>query len=290
MPHKHKRNSRDASSHDLPPNSVAEALPVGKVSRPGRNDTSDTRKRKRKPADLLKDDTPAEFRRIMAMQTADRRPSGYDDGTRPNKRRKVKSQEAKSETQPTEKLTRQPREKFSDFASRIDQSLPITGLSRKGRKAPEMKERSTRLQKKITRMQDAWRVEEARRKEKREEALDEAELEDAIKGVEDPSLKSARKSTKKRKGGDANDEDEADPWAKLKASRGQRPALTDVAKAPPTFKRLPKSSFKVQDNAMVDVGDIPTSAGSLRRREQLSSARKEVIEEYRRMMGVRRDA
>ena len=224
----------------------------------------------------------------MALRATGRRPSGYDDGARPTKRQRIERTGPQAGNQQRAEVKRQPRERFSDFASRVDQSLPITNLSRKGKKMPEIKERATRLQKKITRMQDAWRLEEARRKEKREEALDEAELENAINGAQEPASVTSRKNKKKRNGGSANDDEDDDPWAKLKASRGQRNALTDVAKAPPNFKRVPKASLKMRNNATVNVGSVPNTSGSLRRREELNSARQDVIANYRKMMEDKR--
>lgn len=55
----------------------------------------------------------------------------------------------------------------------------------------------------------------------------------------------------------------------------------DVVLAPPTLKE----KFKVSRNgAGMDVANTPTKAGSLSRREELSNARRAVIEQYRAMM------
>lgn len=82
--------------------------------------------------------------------------------------------------------------------------------------------------------------------------------------------------------GETGDDD--DPWAELKAKREAPKGLHDVAQAPPSLKKV-RQKFKVKDGAKVQVVDVPNAAGSLKRREELSDARKEVIERYRAMMG-----
>jgi hypothetical protein len=64
----------------------------------------------------------------------------------------------------------------------------------------------------------------------------------------------------------------------------------DVAKAPPTNLVKPKEKFKVRGmgGAKVDVADVPAAAGSLRRREVLASERKNIVEQYRKLMAEKR--
>jgi hypothetical protein len=62
--------------------------------------------------------------------------------------------------------------------------------------------------------------------------------------------------------------------------------LNDVVQAPPTFTKVPKDKFKVR-GARVEVEDVPKASGSLRRREELGSVRRSVVEGYRAMMKER---
>jgi hypothetical protein len=65
--------------------------------------------------------------------------------------------------------------------------------------------------------------------------------------------------------------------------------LHDVVQAPPTFERVPREIFKVKNGAKVNVGNVPTSAGSLRKREELGAERQTIIDTYRKMMAAKRD-
>ena len=82
------------------------------------------------------------------------------------------------------------------------------------------------------------------------------------------------------------DEDEDDPWAVLKSKREAPKGLHDVVQAPPSMNVVPKEKFKVRNGAKVSVANVPGASGmkSLKQREELSEARKEVIERYRAMM------
>lgn len=183
-----------------------------------------------------------------------------------------------------------PGERLGDYAVRVDQALPITGLARKGRvNIVGMKERQTRTEKRLQRMYADWRAEEARIKEKEEEEREQEEEEEEEReanygtaGVEQGS----RKGKKRRRKviGEEGGADDDDPWAELKTMREERRGLHDVAQAPPVFKAVPREKFKVRDGARVNVADVPNKAGSLKKREELGEARREVIERYRAMM------
>ena len=58
---------------------------------------------------------------------------------------------------------------MADFAARVNQALPVGGLSRKGKQPDGVKERQTKTEKRLHKMYAEWREEEARRKEKLEE-------------------------------------------------------------------------------------------------------------------------
>jgi hypothetical protein len=50
----------------------------------------------------------------------------------------------------------------------------------------------------------------------------------------------------------------------------------------------PREVFKIRGGARVDVANVPNAVGSLRRREELATERKNIVEEYRRLMAERR--
>ena len=76
-----------------------------------------------------------------------------------------------------------------------------------------------------------------------------------------------------------------DPWASLNDSRAEskQKTLQDVVKSPPQLKKI-QNTFKQHGAANVDVGNVPVSVGSLRRREVMGEARRAIIERYRSMM------
>jgi hypothetical protein len=237
----------------------------------------------------------------LAQQTSKKRQrSDLDDGQdiRKSKKQKVvpANDSSGDQVQPSEALYTAeipkifPGERLGDFAARVDQALPVTGLARKGKVNIEgLKERQTKTEKRLHKLYASWREDEARRKEKEEErreleeeADEERQAEMGGQRLEFPASK--RNTKRKRMVGEVADGDD-DPWAELKSRRDERRGLNDIVQAPPSFKAVPKEKFKVKNNAKVDVADVPRDAGSLKKREELSAARKEVIERYRAMMG-----
>lgn len=235
------------------------------------------------------------------QQTGGKRRSGLDDGEerRSKKKRRTEAADGKEEqsgkwkggdpvVETAEKLKIMPGERLSEFAARVNQALPVSGLSRKGNKVEGMKERQTKTEKRLHKMYAEWREEEAKRKEKLEELQEQQEEEDeeqeaALGGQSIKFADSGRKAKRKRMVGEV-DEDEEDPWAVLKSKREAPKGLNDVVQAPPTMKVVPKEKFKVRNGAKVNVANVPGAAGSLKRREELGEARNEVIERYRAMM------
>jgi len=253
----------------------------------------------------------------MHYKTTGTLPKALDDGVRQPSKKRKRGQEDDAAAKPSTKTssaaasasttaaaastlpTILPGERLSDFSARVNQALPLAGLARKTVKVPGMKEHRTKIERKITKMQDLWREEEARRQEREAEARDaeeEAEAERWADGAATtplaqleagaagdaagvPGKRSGRRVRTGMAGGD-----DGDPWAVLKASRERPGGLHDVVQAPPSFKRLPREVFKVRDGARVDVANVPRSAGSLRRREELGDTRKSIIESYRAMM------
>ena len=237
----------------------------------------------------------------MQLHTGQKRPrSGLDDGnSRRNAKKQKKSadvvppavkQSADAESAPTQMPKIQPGERLKDFAARVDHALPVGGLARKGKvKVEGVKERQTKTEKRLHKMYASWREEDARRKEREDERLEqeeEAEEErEAELGGQSVRLPTSIETGKRKKViGEAAGSDDEDPWAQLKLKRDTPKGLHDVVLAPPNFKAVPKEKFKVRNGAKADVVNVPTAAGSLKRREELSAARREVIERYREMM------
>jgi len=274
------------------------------------NATRKNKKRKRNKD--AEDDTPKAFLRLMAFRQGKKLPKGLDDGVKETKAAKKRRVAAEQESVPIdteekaevgqkiEVPTIRPGEKMSEFSARVDAALPVSGLINKGAKGGKdplgLKVGRTKTEKKMHRMYDEWRAEEKRRQERKMDDLEKAE-EEAMD--EDGQVKwkvdiEASKEGKKKKGkkgrkrvlGEVED-GEDDPWAKIKRDRGEgKVGLNDVVQAPPTFTKPPKEKFKVR-GARVEVEDVPKASGSLRRREELGSVRRSVVEGYRAMMKER---
>lgn len=208
-----------------------------------------------------------------------------------------------------------PGEKLSDFAARVDREMPLSEMKRSV-KAPtsditKIRDKPlTKHDKHLRRLQSQWREddEKIREKEEMEREEREAEMEDQLElwkkwdteaGKTKAKKKGAPQKKKKNRGkghgdgGDSddndNDYDDADPWAKLNnPDRLNKPANPlDVAKAPPQLIK-PKAAFKVRGGAKVNVANVPAATGSLRRREELADERRNIVEEYRRLMAEKR--
>ncbi|EME47448.1 hypothetical protein DOTSEDRAFT_146104 [Dothistroma septosporum NZE10] len=306
MPHKHtRRQAGDKNNFDLAPSQVAKPLAAfGKSEKhapKGQKAPESGRKRKRTGTrDDRQDDTPRAFARLMQLRDGRKQRSGLDDGESRKTKKKRKtgdtSQDEPDITQKTlpvdprtgEQLKILPGEKLADFAARVNQALPLGGLTRKGKHKDGSKERQTMTEKRLHRMYAEWREEEAKRKEKLEELQEKQEEEDEEKQAEYGGQRielpeSGRKAKRKRMVGEVDDAED-DPWAVLNTRREAPKGLNDVVQAPPTLKVIPKEKFKVRNGANVDVANVPGAAGSLKRREELGEARKEVIERYRAMM------
>lgn len=309
MPHKHTRrkDGNTASDFNLAPSTIAKPLPA--FSKPTKPNTkpheAQRQKLKRKrtgtgTADYKEDDTPRAFARMMQFQATKKRPSGLDDGTERSKRKKKQNPNPK-ESVPTQapKATPAiaevpkilPGERLADYSARVDQALPMGNLTRKGKTNIEgVKERRTKTEKRLHKMYAAWREDDARRKEKLEEAQELAEEEEDEKqaeyGGQDTALPQSRKMKRRKMVGEAaaDDDDDEDPWKVLEERREKPRGLHDVVQAPPTLKVVPREKFKVRNGAKVEVANVPAAAGSLKRREELGDARREVIERYRAMM------
>ncbi|KAK3632749.1 hypothetical protein LTR56_007146 [Elasticomyces elasticus] len=278
--------------------------------------TNQSVKRKREAADVVagssnnsskgykSDDTPRAFARLMAFQSTGKRVSGLDDGSggRKAKKRKVAAAEAKGvvevaapkpvvvkkvveEVEELPKIL--PGERLADYSARVDRALPMSAtLARKGNvKVEGVKERVTKTEKRLKKMYASWREEEARRIEKVEEAAEEEEeAEEERRAKYGENYRAAESAGGKRKRVIGEEVEEEDPWKVLEERREKRRGLHDVVTAPPTMKVVPRERFKVKEGARVEVQNVPGKAGSLKRREELGEARRDVIERYRAMM------
>ncbi|KAL1606319.1 hypothetical protein SLS60_003721 [Paraconiothyrium brasiliense] len=314
MPHKHKRKAEhDENNFDLPPSIRAAPLPVGK------NRPSPAQKTKKRKTSHIQgygtDDTPKAFARLMAFQQNPKRRSGLDDGAKPKKApkpsQKAQQQAKAAETEqapapnseeqavPKPELKIMPGESLSEFRQRVNQALPLSGISKTGKKTPGLGDhRVTKHERHLKRLQEGWRKEEARIREKEQEAAELAEEErdelDAMwedKTAELPSAaggkkKKGKKGKKRLVVGEVDDKE--DEWEALRKKREERKGLHDVVQEPPSFKKVPREIFKVKGGAKVNVGNVPNAAGSLRKREELGEERQGIIETYRKLMAAKR--
>lgn len=234
------------------------------------------------------DDTPRAFARLIAQQTNKRHLSGLDDG----EDRKAKKQKSAKATKAAESEAAampkiQPGERMSDYNARVDQAIKVSGLIQKGKAVEGIKERRTKKEKQMHKLYATWREEEKKIQEQKEEAAErqeEIDEENAAKYGEE--VNQIFLGRKRKAIGESNDK-EGDIWAELKAKRGQKAKISDVVQAPPELVK-PKEKFKPIRGAKVDVANVPVASGSLKKREELGDARREVIERYRAMMREQR--
>lgn len=296
----------------MPPSEIAKSLSTARGAKENGVFTTDQapKKTKRKRKNDT-DDTPKAFQRLMMFQQGKKLPKGLDDGVQKTKKQKKAENAAKEGRaapvveNTAEMPTIRPGEKLSDFSARVDAALPVAGLINKsgknGKDPLGLKVGRTKTEKRMHRMYAEWRVDEEKIQDKRQEAMEIAEEEQLDENgkvkvswkMDDDETSSGKKKKgkgKKKKAIGEIDDGDDDPWAVLKAKRGEGPnRLSDVYQAPPTFTRIPKEKFKVR-GARVEVDDVPRAAGSLRRREELGEERKTVVEAYREMMQKNREA
>ncbi|GAM90643.1 hypothetical protein ANO11243_086880 [Dothideomycetidae sp. 11243] len=284
MPHKHTRApaSRTDKDFDLAPSQRARPLSA-KSKTPG---ATAGKKRKRSGAD---DDTPAAFKRLLAKQAhLQSRPRGSASNSTPFDRSESKPGAKKTSTAAVPN-TSEPKK-----PSGLSDPSPLLP-----RAAAAVPNRGTRLQRKIEKKVSAWRLNDARQRERRradaasareqaEERVakllersgiaggmeDEEILRDVGLGYEDDYEEDEREKKvvagkKKRK------TKEEDDFAVLKEKRGPPPKLGDVAKAPPELKKV-REVFRDKKNK---------DAAGLKHAADLGEARLEVIRRYREMMG-----
>ena len=260
--------------------------------RPDSQSTSVAKSKKRKRArNADKDDTPQEFKRLMAFAQGKRLPSGLDGGPAAKGNNAADPDDDAAPAVPTI----QPGEKLSDFSARVNAALPISGLKRGGKDPLGIKAHRTRKEKKMHKLYDQWRAEERKIQERKEDELEleaEKELNNENGGGSsrfsflDDAAEPRRKGKKKGRSKVADDDD---PWQELKRRRAEaKIGLHDVALAPPELHKGDSAKRLSVQGAAVNVGTIPKSAGSLRKREQLNEVRDGVVEAYRNFRTQRR--
>lgn len=214
-----------------------------------------------------------------------------------------------SETENSAKKAPQilPGEKLSDFAARVDREMPLsqmkrTSLPKTPGDLPKIRDHKvTKHEKRLKRLQSQWREEDARIKdreaaeqEEREENMEEQTQRwkawdaEAGKKKRNPNHAQGSSGSGKKRKGAGDDDDGPDPWAKLKKKRAAVNPF-DVAQEPPQLKK-PREKFKVRGGAKVDVANVPSAVGSLRRREELADERRNIVDEYRKLMAEKRGA
>lgn len=268
----------------------------------------------------------------MNYQTIGRKPpKGLDDGAPASKKRKRNAESKLAATTPIEPgsvvPTILPTEPLSAFSARVDAAIPVSGLARSKRNSVTVvgpRERQTRMEKRMQRMQAEWREAAAKRKEKFSEEEEVAEAEEIeggdgfgdgkVGGVSGSGKKGskikAKGNIKRRKGLAATDDneiiDDDDPWTVIAAKRlvnssntasRSRSAglvgLHDVVLAPPKFSEVPKRKPMTENTVIGGARHVRSvskkgSTIGLKRQEELGEARRSVVETYRRMMNGRR--
>ncbi|CAI7644013.1 unnamed protein product [Penicillium viridicatum] len=271
---------------------------------------------------VTEDDTPKAFRRLMQYQQTGRRaPSGLETGERPNKRKRNATEDATAsskkpttaaETQKPKPSAKEkaempkimPGERLAEFVARVDREMPLSQMTKSvktGDAKNKEQHKRTKHEKHLLRLQKGWREEDAkikeREQEEREEREDDMEVElrqwkeweiEAAGGKKRAAAKKNKKKGSNANGDADSGDDDPDPWAKLKKRDEERKRNPfEVAKAPPQLVK-PREIFKVRGGAKVDVANVPAAVGSLRRREELAGERRNIVEEYRKLMAAKR--
>ncbi|KAH6987302.1 hypothetical protein BKA56DRAFT_576561 [Ilyonectria sp. MPI-CAGE-AT-0026] len=298
MPHKHKRKrGDDEAEFNLPPSQKARSLPVTlrsskhakdqKNTKNGKNGKNpapvqDSPKLRGKKARGKDNDAPRAFRRLMSVANGKKVRSGLDDGNDGKSVAKEVSQDLKI----------RPGEDMRSFAFRVNAALPVAGLAKKtvikdGKDEAGFKVVRTRKERKMHKLYDQWRAEDQKIKDQREEEAAQAaerEIDDEGAGMTalaTAELEEATSKRKKKKSGRGKAEE--DPWLELKKKRAEaKVGLHDTAQAPPELNKKVIKQLKVR-GAAVEVDNIPKSAGSLRRREELQAVRADVVDAYRKI-------
>lgn len=269
----------------------------------------------------------------MNYQTTGRKPpKGLDDGAPASMKPKRNANANNTGQNPIEPgsvvPTILPCESLSAFSARVDAAIPVSGLAKPKRNSAVelgLRQRQTKMEKRMQRIQAEWREAAAKRKEKLAEKEEEAEKENERDGGSGDGVRrigcinSNARAEKKIKGNgkskhrkglaatyENDDVGDDEPWAVIAAKRLENSSTTasglrsgglvglhDVVLAPPKFSKVPKEK-NITGNT--DIGRTwhvksPLEKHSmigLKRQEELGEARRSVVDSYRRMMNERR--
>lgn len=143
-------------------------------------------------------------------------------------------------TQTDSALRIQSTEGLADFAARVNQALPLSGVPIRGKNVAGTKQALTRHTKKLRRMQAAWRTEHARLQrldqERREDA--EADMEERVSKLASMGITGVSQLMDDWWTGEGTSRhNDDDPWISLKATRNEPSGLHDLAVEPPKLKK-----------------------------------------------------
>lgn len=156
-------------------------------------------------------------------------PEDDDDDEQQGDTATMSGQDPTSNPPPSKPLTILPSERLSDFALRVDQSLPLASITKRntaGGKIPglNIKTPQTKHNKRLGRMIKDWRATDAKLKDKREDQeadMAEQNEEDSLLWLGVDASGAGGKSAKGKKMRRRELEDQADPWKRLVRKRAQ---------------------------------------------------------------------
>lgn len=156
-------------------------------------------------------------------------PEDDDDDKQQGDTATMSEQDPTSKPSPSKPLTILPSERLSDFALRVDQSLPLSSITKRntaGGNIPglNVKTPQTKHNKRLGRMIKDWRATDAKLKDKREDQeadMAEQNEEDSLLWLGVDASGAGGKSAKGKKMRRRELEDQADPWKSLVRKRAQ---------------------------------------------------------------------
>lgn len=273
---------------DLPPSETAYPLPVNMKRFVANQSTRQKSRRHR--LSPKSDDAPRSFKRLMAVAQGKITRSGLDEG-------RVMKRKSSESTASVASPHIRPGEDLRAFASRVDATLPITGLAKRslikdGKDILGLKVHRTRKERKMHKLYDQWREEEHKIQERREEELELSAEKDL--GIDAASIPISTSPDDKDEDSNGIDREgkrcrqgrsslHDDPWLELKKQRAEtKIGLHEVALAPPKLHKMTTKLLRV-GSATVNVHNVPRAAGSLRRREELQVEREHIVAAYRKL-------
>ncbi|RVX74124.1 hypothetical protein B0A52_01956 [Exophiala mesophila] len=228
---KRRKHGKGGAQADDTPKAFARlmAMQQGRKIKSGLDDgTSDSKANKKKRLDK----SAAKFNQDKHNGQSEPEAAQVEDNDDDEQQADVDTmskQEATSNAPISQPLTILPSERLSDFALRVDQSLPLSSITKRntaGTKIPgvNIKTPQTKHNKRLGRMISEWRATDARLKDKREdEEADMAEQreEDSLLWLGVDASGAGGKSAKGKKMRRRELEDQADPWKSLVRKRAQ---------------------------------------------------------------------